>query len=87
MSPAVSFLAAVGCLALFLSPFAADRLHAAQKGPAWLGRFADFGLAVQIGAIALAVLVLRPGHGTTRKAIEATLQTGTPVLVELYSNS
>jgi ABC-type thiamin/hydroxymethylpyrimidine transport system permease subunit len=87
MPPTVTFLLVVLCAVVFVSPFVAERVVAAKKGPAWLPQFVQIGLAVQIAAVVAVVLILRPGHGTTRKAIDATLQAGTPVLVELYSNS
>lgn len=87
MPPTLTFFLVVACVAAFTSPFVAERVVAQKKGPAWLPRFVELGLAVQIAAVLSLVLVLRPGHGTNRKAIESTLQAGTPVLVELYSNS
>jgi hypothetical protein len=53
----------------------------------WLRHVPRFALALQVGGLASAYLVLRPGRGVDGwHALSASAATGRPVLLELYSN-
>lgn len=56
------------------------------------GRFAPlrrFSLVFQVAAVGAAILLLRPGHGShdDPSAFAATVGHGTPVLLDVFSNS
>jgi len=51
-------------------------------------RLRRWSLGFQAGALVLAVLLLRPGHGTHRtvESVTAAIGDGTPTLIDVYSN-
>lgn len=56
------------------------------------GRFAPFrkwSLVLQVAAVGAAVMLLRPGHGShdDPSSFAATVGHGTPVLIDVFSNS
>jgi hypothetical protein len=58
-----------------------------ERGGRRFPRLRRIGLLLQLGAVVGAYFVLRPGAGTDgRVAVEQSVATGQPVLLDIYSN-
>jgi uncharacterized membrane protein len=83
MHPGITYTLLVLCAGAVLFGFWLD---ARSNEKRW-GRWRRFSLVFQLGAIAAAYLVLRPGRGVDgRAAIAAGVASGHPVMLEMFSN-
>ncbi len=83
MHPALTYSLLALCATLFVFGFWVD---ARSDRPRW-NAVARFSLALQLGAIGGAYLVLRPGRGVNgHTAIEAARASQQALLLDLYSN-
>ncbi len=83
MHPALTYALLAVCAAAFVLGFLVD----GRRKESRLARFRRYALVLQLGAIAGAYLVLRPGHGVeSDQAIRASLAHGRPVLLDYFSN-
>lgn len=84
MPPALSYTLVSLCVGLFALSWWIDTRQEGSK----LYPFRRFTLVMQLVALAGAISVLRPGHGThdDPNAFAATIGNGTPALIDAYSN-
>jgi hypothetical protein len=84
MPPAVTYLLLALLGAVFLAAVWLDT----RRESARLAPYRRFSLVLQLGALAGAILVLRPGRGNVRspEALDQALGSGVPVLIDVFSN-
>lgn len=84
MHPALSYTLVALCAGVFALSWWIDTRPEGSR----LYRYRRFTLVLQLAALAGAIAVLRPGHGThdDPAAFAATIGNGTPALIDAYSN-
>ena len=84
MHPALTYALVSVAVAVFFGAWWVDGRPDGHRLAAWR----RFSLVAQAAAVAAAVLVLRPGHGThdAPASFAAAIGQGTPALIDVYGN-
>ncbi len=88
MPPPVTYALLAGCLALLVVGFWLEARKPPAKEGSRFARYQRFAWVLQIGAVALAYFVLRPGKSPSDAAAQLTEARAarTPVFIDFYSN-